>query len=275
MPKTYRIVSTKAGVKGRRRYAHNYQKVPKRRRKTRPVNKSGPLVKRTKFVGYDNVALFGTSGVGESGDPIECHLIRPLNLNRVSNATPDDNARQSNTIFARNARCKFECFPVNTYIQPFQIRVAYGYFNGDAGVGTQQLTSAQVKAIYPDINDNLYDQDNEQKKDFKWIYSRTYTMSPKQIWDSDPDDTAEAGSLRANWFPKRFYINFKFNKRHSYANSDGDSLDGGCPIIMLQVKPLPGGNGFTRPTVPAGGNTGAYPCPRFHINNTTFFSDIK
>lgn len=264
-------------VVGKKR-TYRGKKVTRRRpyrKYTRPGNS---LIKSSKAVGYDNVSLFGTAGAGLGGDPVEWHLIKPLSLNRVSNSVPDDDARQSNTIFVRNCSTKIELFPSKRYVQPFQMRICYGYFKGDAGAGTQSLTAASMKSVYDSINDRLWDRENAGKQDFKWNYSKVYTFNPRQIYDEDPEEGDHVGADRvmvANWQPRKFGVNMKFNRRFSFANADADSLDGWQPIICIQCKPIPGGNQFTRPTVSTGADTGAYPSPRLHINSTTYFSDVR
>ena len=236
------------------------------------------IIKSCRAVGYNNISLFGTSGVGLGGDPQEWHLIKPLNLTRVSNAAPDDDKRQSNTVFARNCSTHIELFPSKRYLQPFQMRIAYGYFKGTNAAGAQSLNAEAVKNLYPGVNDRLWDRENAGKQDFKWKYSRTYTFNPQQIYDEDTEEGDHMGpdrTLVANWVPRKFKCNFKFNRRFTYENADGDSLDGWMPIVAIQLKPIPGANGFTRPSVPTGADTGAYPSPRLHINSTTYFNDVR
>ena len=235
------------------------------------------VIKSKTLTGYSNVSLFGTSGVGESGDPIEWHLIRPLNLTRVSNAAPSKTDRQSDSIWARNTKFELNIFPSKAYHQNFQVRVCYGYFKGDVGVGSQQLSAATMKTIYPGITDKLNDKDNSGKTDFYWKWEKTLYLSPNFIYDSDLEEGDHMGNDRtliANWRTKRLFLNFNYNRKQTYANSDADSLNGYLPIIAIQCKPQPGNNQFTRPSVPAGGETGAYPSPRMSVMSTTYFSDI-
>ena len=235
------------------------------------------IIKQHNLTGYDNAALFGTSGVGESGDPIEWHLMKPLFLTRAGGTSPSETERQSDCIWARNCRFNIDVFPGKQVKQTFQLRVLYGYFKGDAGVGTQNLTAAAMKGIYPDIHDRPSDDESDGKKDFYWKHQRTYTMSPRQIYDEDTEEGDHTGADRvlvANWHPIHIKGNFNFNRKQTYSNADADSLNGWMPIIAIQCKPLPGGNSFTRPSVPGGGETGAFPCPRLHIKATTYFSDI-
>lgn len=235
------------------------------------------IIKQHNAAGYDNAALFGTSGVGEAGDPIEWHLIKPLALNRSDSTAPDETNRQSDCIWARNCKWNISVFPDKFLLQTFQMRIVYGYFKGDSGVGTQGLTAASMKNIYPDINDRLNDQDNDGKRDFYWKHSKIYTVSPKQIYDQDTEEGDHMGADRvlvANWHPLHMSGNFNFNRKQTFSSGDSDSLNGWTPVIAIQLKTLPGGNQLTRPTVPGGGTTGAYPCPRLHIKSTTYFSDV-
>lgn len=260
---------------GKTTYAKYRKTYPKKSKFTKPTH---AVIKCNRLSGYDDVSLFGTSSMQGSSDPIEWHMIHPLHLTRVSNAAPNDNARQSNTINARNCSVKFEVFPSKRLIQNFQIRICYGYWTGDAAAGTSQLTADMLKTIYPHINDTLFDRDTPAKQDFKWKYTRTYTLTPRQIYDEDTEEGDHAGADRtlvANWTPRRFKVNFKFNRRHTYANADADSLNGWQPIIAIQCKACPGGNQFTRPTVPGGADYGNYPGPRMSIASSTYFNDVR
>ena len=262
----------------KRRKSSRRKRVPRRKYQnkfTRPVH---AVVKSKTLTGYDNVSLFGSDGMLQPAtDPIEWHLIKPLNLNRVANTEPDDNDRQANTIFARNASCHMEVFPSKRYLGNFQIRICYGYFRGDNSVGSQTLTSTNMKTIYPEINTKLWDRDHAGKQDFKWKYQKTYTLCPRQVYDEDTEEGDHTGADRvlvANWMPRKFRMNFKFNRRHTFANSDGDSLDGWMPIIAIQCKQIPGGLQFTRPSLPTSADTGSNPGPRFEIATTTYWSDV-
>lgn len=246
------------------------------RKFTRPAS---AIVKTHNHVGLQDVSLFGADGMLQpAGDPIEWHLIKPLGLNRVANSAPDDNDRQSNTIFVRNCSVKAEILPSKRYLSPIQIRLCMGWFKGDSAAGTQQMNAANLKTIYPRINDALFDRDHQGKQDFKWVYSRSYTIGPKNIYDEDTEEGDHTGADRvlvANWMPKKISCNFRFNRKHTFANADADSLDGWMPIIGIQCKPVPGGNQFTRPTLPSSADTGSNPGPRFAIKAATYFSDVR
>ena len=247
-----------------------------KRKFTRPAN---AIVKCHNAAGYQDVSLFGSDGMLQpAGDPIEWHLIKPLALNRVANSAPDDNDRQSNTIYVRNCSTSIEVLPSKRYLGPIQIRLCMGWYKGDNAAGTQALTAANMKTIYPNINDHLFDRDHQGKQDFKWIWQRTYTLGPKNIYDEDTEEGDHTGADRvlvANWMPKKMKVNFRFNRKHTFANADADSLDGWQPLIAIQCKPLPGGLQFTRPTLPASADTGSNPGPRFVIKSATYFSDIR
>ena len=235
-------------------------------------------VKAHKFAGHDDMSLFGTAPAGgESYDPKEWYIFSPLMLNRVANSAPSQNNRQSDTIFARNSRAEFQFIPSKRCIQGFQVRVCMGYFKGDDNKGTQGLVSNDLKTIYPEIHTKLQTRENPATDDFKWNYSRTYTFVPKQIYDEDTEEGDHTGADRvlvALWTPKTIKCNFKYNSKKTYESADGDSLNGWNPIICLQCKPLEGGTGFTRPTLPASADTGINPGPRIHSSMLTYFSEI-
>ena len=236
-------------------------------------------IKAQKFAGHDDMSLFGTAPAGgESYDPKEWYIFNPLMLNRVSNATPSETDRQTNQIFARNTRAEFQFIPSKRCIQGIQVRIACGWFKGDDNKGTQGLVSNDLKTIYPDVHTLLQTKQNAATADFKWNYSKVYTMMPRQIYDEDTEEGDHTGADRvlvALWYPRTIKYNFKFNRKHTYEGADGDSLNGWNPIICLQCKPLEGGTAFTRPTLPASPDVGVNPGPRIHSNMTTYFSDIR
>lgn len=265
--------------RGTRYRGKNAPKRPYRKKFRRYKNPSNMVVtKAHKFAGHDDMSLFGTAPAGgESYDPVEWYLFNPLTLNRVSNATPSDNNRQSDAIFARNTRGEFQFIPSKRCIQGFQVRVCTGFFKGDDNVGTQGLTKNILKTIYPDIHTKLSTKENPATDDFKWNYSRTYTFVPKQIYDEDTEEGDHTGADRvlvALWTPKTIKVNMKYYRKHTFESADGDSLNGWNPICCIQCKPLEGGTGFTRPTLPSSADVGVMPSPRIHSSMVTYFNDI-
>lgn len=259
---------------------NQYRKKPFKKKVYRKRRNAGSMavIKGHKFAGHDDMSLFGTAPAGgESYDPKEWYIFSPLMLNRVSNATPSDSNRQSDTIFARNSRAEFQFIPSKRCIQGFQVRVCAGYFKGDDNKGTQGLVSNDLKVIYPEIHTKLQTKQNKATDDFKWNYSRTYTFVPKQIYDEDTEEGDHTGADRvlvALWTPKTIKVNFKYFAKKTFESADGDSLNGWNPIIALQCKPLEGGTAFTRPTLPASADVGVNPSPRIHSSMLTYFSDI-
>jgi hypothetical protein len=281
------LARTRTYVGSRRKRAtgkkNTYRGKPVRKRPFRRYRQpagagSMAVIKAHKFAGHDDMSLFGTAPAGgESYDPKEWYIFNPLMLNRVSNATPSDVNRQSDTIFARNSRAEFQFIPSKRCITGFQVRVCMGYFKGDDNKGTQGLVSNDLKVIYPDIHTKLQTKQNKATDDFKWVYSKTYTFVPKQIYDEDTEEGDHTGADRvlvALWTPKNIKCNFKYFSKKTFEGADGDSLNGWNPIVALQCKPLEGGTAFTRPTLPASADVGINPSPRIHSNMTTYFSDI-
>lgn len=264
--------------KARRTTVGKKRKAPVRRRGIPRGPGTMTVVKAHKFAGHDDMSLFGTApGGGESYDPKEWYFFSPLTMNRVSNAAPSEKDRQSDNIFAKNTRAEFQFIPSKRCIQGIQIRACYGYFKGDDNVGTQGLTTTILKAIYPDIHTKLQTKENVATADFKWNYQRTYTMIPRQIYDEDTEEGDHTGADRvlvALWTPKTIKLNMPYNRRQSYESADGDSLNGWNPIIAIQCKPLEGGTGFTRPTLPASADVGVNPGPRIHSSMVTYFTDL-
>jgi hypothetical protein len=264
--------------RGKRRV---YRKKPYRkqrfRRYTAPAVR--PLIKGHKFAGHDDMSLFGTAPAGgESYDPKEWYIFNPLMLNRISNASPSDTDRQSNAIFARNSRAEFQFIPSKRCIQGFQVRLCAGWFKGDDNKGTQGLVSNDLKVVYPEMHTLLNTKQNPATDDFKWIYSKTYTFIPRQIYDEDVSEGDTMGDDRvlvALWTPKTIKFNFKYMSKKTYEGADGDSLNGWNPIIALQCKPLEGGTAFSRPTLPGSADTGNNPGPRIHSSMLTYFNDIN
>lgn len=264
--------------------------VKKAARVTRKVNQKNKQLFRPSFIpascviknltltGYDDQALFGNDGVMQgASDPIEWHMIKPLNINRVAMTNPDMKARQSDAIWARNTKFKMEVFPSKRNIHGCQIRVVYGYYKGDSNQAIQALSVDNLKSIYPKINDKLQDREHTGKQDFYWKSSKTFTFTPHQVFDEDleeGDHTGDDRVLVALHRPKTFYVNFNYNRKVTYENDDGDSLNGYLPIICIQCKPIPGGSQLTRPTLPASADHGNNPCPRVSVDCSTYFSDI-
>lgn len=250
----------------------------RKNRKGRKVMKPPQVIKGHKFAGHDDMALFGTAPAGgETNDPVEWFIFNPLMLNRIANSAPSDTDRQSNKIYARNTKHSIQIIPSKRCIHPFQVRICTGYFKGDDNKGTQGLVKNDLKVIYPDIASKLQTRQNAATADFYWKTQRTYTFTPRQIYDEDTEEGDHTGADRvlvASWRPRTIHVNFKYNRTHTYEGADGDSLNGWNPIIAVQVKPMAGHTDFTRPTLPSTGDTGANPCPRVQSSMTTYFSDI-
>lgn len=265
-----------AGRKGGRRNANGNQKKKPFRRFKNPG--SMVQIKAHKFAGHDDMSLFGTAPAGgESYDPKEWYIFNPLMLNRVANSAPSQNNRQSDTIFARNSIFECQFIPSKRCIQGFQVRMCFGYFKGDDNKGTQGLVSNDLKTIYPEIHTKLQTRENPATADFKWNYSRTYTFTPKQIYDEDTEEGDHTGADRvlvALWTPKTIKMNMKHFRKKTYESADGDSLNGWNPIMAIQCKPLQGGTAFTRPTLPSSADTGVNPSPRIHSSMVTYFSEV-
>lgn len=236
------------------------------------------IIKNLTLTGYDDQSLFGNDGVMQgASDPIEWHMIKPLNINRVAMTNPDPKARQSDSIWARNTKFKMEVFPSKRNIHGCQIRVVYGYYKGDSNQAIQGLSVDNLKSIYPKINDKLQDREHSGKQDFYWKNSQTWTFTPHQVFDEDTEEGDHTGVDRvlvALHKPHTFYANFNYNRKMTYENDDGDSLNGYLPIIAVQCKPIPGGSQLTRPTLPASADYGNNPSPRVSIDCSTYFSDI-
>lgn len=236
------------------------------------------IIKNTTLTGWDNQACFGNDGVMQgASDPIEWQMIRPLNLNRVSNATPDSKSRQSNAVWARNTKFDIQVFPSKRNIHGFQMRVIYGYYKGDSNQATQALTVDNLKTIWPNINDRLQDREHAGKSDFYFKSSQTHTFTARQVFDEDKEEGDHTGDDRilvALHKPRTIYGNFRYNRKYTYENSDGDSLNGYMPLILIQCKPLPGGDQLTRPTLPSSADHGNNPTPRISVNCSTYYSDI-
>lgn len=235
------------------------------------------IIKNDTLSGWQDVSVFGTPDGGQT-DPTEWQIIRPLNMNRYApthQLAYDGKVRTTNAIWARNTKFDLEIMPQKTNLGGFQIRMIYGYFKGDSNVATQGLTAAGLKVLYPNINSRLSDREVEGKQDFYWKHKETHTIMPHQIYDENgSDDKTGVEAMVALYRPKTIYGNFHYNRKITYENSDGDSQDGWLPMIAFQVKPLPGLNQLTRPTIPSDPNHGNNPAPRLNLRCSTYFSDI-
>lgn len=207
----------------------------------------------------------------------------PLNLNRTNaNAPANDWAdRESSKIYARNCTFQMRVKPDNLFLEPFYIRILAGYFKGDDNVGTQGLTNASLKSLYPEIDTGIYTKHTGQR-DFYWKYQKRRLVCPKQIYDANGSDDADpipgvplsGEPMRALVCPFTMNYNFKFNRIHEYEGGDGDSLQGWTPVIAVQCLPLEGNDPFQRKTL-EGDTTkpGSRPGPILDIVATTYFND--
>lgn len=232
------------------------------------------LIKTDVQTGYTNQALFGSDDDGQTSH--DWHIWSPLQMNR-STENYDGTRRVTNALWARNTRFELEVYPSKQCLTGFQMRIAYGYFKGDSNLAIQGITRDNLSTVYPLINSKLRDdKQHTGKSDFYWKGVQNWTFIPEQIYDENGSDDHPMGSepMVALYKPKKFFMNFPYNRKITYENSDGDSQNGWKPLIAVQCLTIPGNGHLTRPTVPSSADHGTNPCPRITARCATYFSDI-
>jgi len=248
------------------------------------VKNQSVITKKHLFPGLNGIRPFGSDD-NDSGivSNQQWRIFHPMNLHKEATQSPanDWGDRESSKIYAKNTSFKMRVTPDQLFLEPFYVRILAGYFKGDDNVGTQGLTNASMKTIYPEIDSGKYTR-NTGQRDFYWKYEKTRLVCPKQIYDSNGSDNATTGMgqveldepMRALVCPFEMNYNFVHNRIHSFEDSDGDSLNGWTPIIAVQCLPLQGNNPFLRKTLEGDtSNPGSRPGPVLDVVMTTYFND--
>lgn len=263
----------------KRAVAKAQKKVAKARKNTRNFSRpsfipASCIIKTDVQTGYTNQSLFGSDDQGQSSH--DWHIWSPLQLNRVAENW-DGTRRTTNSLWARNTKYELEVLPSKECLTGFQMRVCYGYFKGDSNLGVQGLTRDNLSTIYPTLSAKLHDdKQHAGKSDFYWKGEQNWTFIPEQIYDENGSDDTPMGSepMVALYKPKKFYINFNYNRKITYENADGDSQNGYKPFIAVQCMTMPNQNHLTRPQLPSSADHGTNPGPRVNARCATYFSDI-
>lgn len=248
------------------------------------VKNQAVITKKHLFPGYNGIRPFG-SDTHDNGvvNNQQWKLFTPLNMSKQVGETPanDWGDRESSKIYAKNTTFKMRVTPSTDFLEPFYVRILAGYFKGDDNVGTQGLTAASMKVLYPEIDSGKYTR-NTGQRDFYWKYDKTRLVCAKQIYDSNGSDNATtamgqveaAEPMKALICPFNMDYNFIHNRVHSYEEHDGDSLQGWTPIIAVQCMPLQGNGEFTRKTLEGDLTApGLRPGPVLDVVMTTYFND--
>lgn len=244
----------------------------------RSVMNKTVITKKHLFPGISGIRPFGSDDNDQGVINNQTfYIFNPLNIEKTNtNAPADDWAnRESSKIYARNTTFSMKVKPDNLFLEPFYIKVLAGYFKGDDNAGTQSLTPASLKSLYPDIDNGIYTKHTGQR-DFYWKYQKKRLVCPKQIYDSNGSDDQQLQSepMRALVCPFTMTYNFRFNRVHEYESTDGDSLQGWTPVIAVQCMPLEGNSPFQRRTLEGDLQVpGSRPGPILDVVMTTYFND--
>lgn len=272
-------MARKYQAKKRPQKKRQYRKRPqyKNARLQKSIMNKTVITKKHLFPGMDGIRPFGSDD-NDNGviNNQTFYTTLPLNIvKQTTNSASDDWAnRESNKIYARNCTFRMRVKPDPLFLEPFYVRLLVGYFKGDDNAGTQGMTNASLKQLYPQIDSGIYTKMVGQR-DFYWKYQKTKLVCPKQIYDSNgSDDATLTEPMRALVVPFEMSYNFKFNRIHEYESSDGDSLQGWTPIIAVQCLPLQENSPFQRKTLESNlQNPGSRPSPILDIVQTTYFND--
>ena len=242
------------------------------------------ITKKHLHLGLDGIRPFGSDD-NDNGviNNATFKVLLPLNLTRtIQNGPADDwGNRESSKIFAKNTRFNMKVRPDPLFLEPFYIRILCGYFKGDDNAGTQAITEASLKSLYPHVDTGIYTKHTGQR-DFYWKYQKTRLCCPKQIYDSNGSDDADpipgiplvGEPMKALVCPFNMSYNFVYNSIKEYESNDGDSLQGWTPVIAIQCMPLEGNSPFQRRTLEGDlTKPGTRPGPVLDIVATTYFND--
>ena len=193
-------------------------------------------------------------------------VIKPLS-NLDMSATNSETQRESNMVYAMNSRLDLTITPHEKTLHPIHLRVIKGWAKGNATYGATQTPIDQVSEanLAQAIPSHTSEIDSD---DFKLLMDKTYTIAPRQIYDSD---TANEGAHdnSALWKDFKFKHNWKFDRKYKYEDQYGTSLVGWVPFIAIQLDRSIFGSAFT------GANGSTHPSPIVQYNFDTYFKDIN
>lgn len=269
------------------------ERAQKRKYKRKPVVKlvadKLKITKCNKPINLQQLFVFGRTQSGLTNNPNWYHY--PLcNLTSQHNAieatvgdnlTVDLEKRESVRIFHKNSRVNFTLIPAKGYLEPIQYRYVLGYFKGDDNAGTQTgLTNANLNTLYPTIHTRMK-RGKGGRNDFYYTFiSKTYTLTPKMIYDvnGSDDNSGASETMNAIWLPKTHSCNMICNKVRQFESDEADSLDGWTPFFAIQCLPVAGSSGFNAPDLPTDEGTWSglqNACPQLQLEICTYFQDIN
>lgn len=252
------------------------------------------ITKTHQFANLNVLRPWGQNTSGTSN--VSWYLHFPANLNRNTgvNATIDVTDRESSRVHFKNCKYEFTIQPDRHYYSGLQYRIVFGYFKGDDATGTQGLTTAQMTNMCSKINDPVKHNkpgtySNPGGPDFYIKYeSKKYSITPKMVYDANGSDDRTTGSsiidgvsqsggepIRGVWNHRHHKLNFQLNRTLSYETQDGDSLNGWCPFLGIQMLGIQ--YGLTRPDVVSSTDPatfGNFPSPKLELSCTSYFCDL-
>jgi len=196
-------------------------------------------------------------------------VIKPLSTLAMA-ATNSETQRESHMIYAMNSRLDLNITTNPLTLSPYHLRIIKGWAKGNASYGaanTNRMPNDQISEanLALTIPSHFTEIDSD---DFKVLMDKTYTLSPKQIYDSAPDEKAASNDNRALWSDFTFKHNWKFDRKYKFEDSTGSSLVGWHPFIAIQIDRSIYGAEFT-------GADGNCPSPTVQYNFDTYFKDIN
>lgn len=211
-----------------------------------------------------NFTLWKNDAAGTGAQPFV--VIKPLSALAMS-ATNSETARESNMIYAMNCRLDLNITTNPLTLNPYHIRIIKGWAKGNASYGASarspndQISEAVLATTIPNHFTEI------DSDDFKILMDKSYTLSPKQVYDAYPQSQASTDN-RALWSDFTFKHNWKFDRKYKFEDSTGASLVGWHPFIAIQLDRSIYGPQFT-------GTDGACPSPTVQYNFDTYFKDIN
>lgn len=195
-------------------------------------------------------------------------VIQPLSTLDMS-ATNSEIQRESNMIYALNCRLDLKVSPHPKTLAPLHLRMLKGWAKGNSTYGTSngarmpidQLSEVNMQAAIPSHFTEI------DTDDFKILMDKTYTIAPRQIYDSVTNSDG-ANDNSALWKEFHFKNNWKFDRKYKFEDVYGTSLTGWVPFYAIQLDRSVFGTTFT-------GTSGAQESPIVQYNFDTYFKDIN
>lgn len=228
--------------------------------------------KRHVFAGQESLQQWGMPY--GTGDPAQKWYIQfPLAIGAGSPTSTTSTVREGPVIYWNNTRYVLNLQGGKVAFQPFRMRILAGYFKGANGIAPNGLSTGALTSLFPTTLSQI-DTNYDEYKNFKIICNKVTTHTPKQLYDGEDELEDESQVTNALWSPYVYKFNFVDKKKHTYLNSDGDSIVGWSPFFAIQMEPVHGENAWdlnsTGTAVKSAGSA-----PNVNLHTTTYFKDIS